>query len=217
MVHAGALSFEMSSGTQRIFVNRGNATFAQGVLDEDISNVSRSTSAHTTLTLNGDNSSEIRSDGLIGKGVSETTSARFIENGHILLESSHDGYLDRYGMLHKRLIYMNDLGDDIRGEDILEQPGTVDKPVSIPYSIRFHLHPNVSAALSAGGDVILLELTNGERWKFRFGGAKVAIEDSLYFGDAGKVSQCRQIHLTGDTDGPLTTILWSLKLQEIDD
>ena len=215
--HAGALSFEMSSGTQRIFVNRGNASFAQGVLDEDISTVSRSTSAHTTLTLNDSNSSEIRTDGLVGKGISETTSVRFIENGHILLESSHDGYLDRYGLLHKRLIYMNDLGDDIRGEDILEQTGSDAKNVSRPYSVRFHLHPNVSAALSAGGDVVLLELTNGERWKFRFGGAKVTIEDSLYFGDAGKASQCRQINLTGDTDGPLTTILWALELQKKDD
>ncbi len=215
--HAGTLSFEMSSGTQRIFVNRGTASFAQGVLDEDISDVSRSTSAHTTLTLNDDNSSEIRSDGLVGKGVSETTSTRFIKNGHILLESSHDGYVDRYGMRHKRLIYMNDLGDDIRGEDILEQTGSIDKDISKSYSVKFHLHPNVSAALSAGGDVALLELNNGERWKFRFRGAKISIEDSIYFGDTGKVSQCRQIHLTGDTDGPLTTILWSLKLQKKDD
>ncbi|MBT5073603.1 MAG: hypothetical protein HOH18_10355 [Kordiimonadaceae bacterium] len=205
--HAGALCFEMSRATERLIVNCGDASF----IDDDIS--SRSTEAHSTLILNNHNSSEIREDGLIGRGITNITSERFEEAGHILLESEHDGYVQPYEYLHNRLLYINDSGEDIRGEDIIKHHHSSENGDTLPFAIRFHLHPNVSVTKIDGTDMLSLGLAGGEVWQFRHRGAALSIEDSIYFGDGGKASATKQIVLTSQTEGAETTTLWSLILQ----
>ena len=52
---------------------------------------------------------------------------------------------------------MAESGEDIRGEDAVEaaQPQ--------PFTVRFHLHPNVSASLQQDGEAVLLRLPTGRR------------------------------------------------------
>ena len=211
--HAGTHSFEMSRGAQRLIVNCGDASFVQdrGGYQLDVS--ARGSAAHSTLILDNRDSSDICEDGLIGRGITRTISQMFEQDGHILLESDHDGYVEPFGFLHKRLIYMNDTGEDIRGEDIIEQHKANKPSAKIPFHIRFHLHPDVSVTLSNDGEMVYLGLVNGETWQFRQRGATLSVEDSVYFGNAGKVATTKQIILSGKTDGAMTTIFWALKLE----
>lgn len=215
--HSGALSFEMSRGKERVVVNCGSAAYISEDLGHGLYAMSRSTAAHSTLIINDHNSSEVSEDGLIGRGITETTSQRFSENNHILIDTSHDGYVDQFGFIHKRLIYLNDTGQDVRGEDILEQADDKANVSDEKFDIRFHLHPNVSVLMDEDENIFRLILMNGEKWSFRYRGAKGVVEDSLYFGEAGKISQCKQIILSGKTDGSLTSVLWSLSLNEVTD
>ncbi len=210
--HSGTHSFEFSRGTERFIVNCGDASFVLNMENQNLAKMSRSTDAHSTLILNHLNSSEIRDDGLIGAGVTKTSSTRFEERGHILFESEHDGYVEQYNYLHKRLIYMNDSGEDIRGEDIIEQSSPNRHADLATFDIRFHLHPNVSVDVDNDDNIVRIKLPGGETWLFRQRGAKLSLEDSIYFGNAGKISPTKQIVLSGKTGGALTTILWSLKL-----
>ncbi|MCC3861851.1 heparinase II/III family protein [Pseudemcibacter aquimaris] len=207
--HAGALSFELSQGRDRIIVNSGNAAYVQ-IGGQDLEYISRSTAAHSTLVLNDQNSSDILDDGLIGRGITEVSSKLISENGHYMLDAEHNGYVDDYGLIHRRLIYMNDQGDDIRGEDELRLSYKGDKN-PVPFNICFYLHPNISVLKT--DDQIILETPSGKKWAFFARGADVAITESIYFGEAGKVSPSQQIRLSGKTDGEKTTTLWSLKLQ----
>lgn len=211
--HSGTHSFEMSRGSHRLIVNCGDASFIDDTAGYDLRSSSRGSSAHSTLILNDQDSSTIREDGLIGRGVSRMESKTIQEDGHILVESEHDGYVDPYGFLHKRLIYMSETGEDIRGEDIIEQDTSSKSIENIPYSVRFHLHPDISVTLSKAGEMVYLGMTNGETWQFRHRGGLLKVEDSVYFGDAGKISACKQLVLSGGTQGSVTTILWSLKLE----
>ena len=48
-------------------------------------------------------------------------------------------------------------------------------------TIRFHLHPDVDAALDMGGSAISMALKSGEIWVFRHDGqAKLSLEPSVY-------------------------------------
>ena len=98
--------------------------------------------------------------------------------------------------MHKRLIYMDDTGEDIRGEDIIEQNKATKSSPNIPFDVRFHLHPDVSVTLSNDSEMVYLGLVNGETWQFRQRGAKISVEDSVYFGNAGKVVTTKQIILS---------------------
>ena len=53
--HADTLSFELSLGKERIVVNGGTSTYAPGRLRE----AERATAAHSTVEINGQNSSEV--------------------------------------------------------------------------------------------------------------------------------------------------------------
>ncbi len=211
MGHAGTHSFEMSRGDDRLIVNCGDASFVPRKFSEELAVHSRGSTAHSTLVLDGRNSSQIGPDGLIGEGVTNTVTQKFEQDGHILIESEHDGYLLRYGIIHKRLIYMDATGNDVRGEDILENKAQQTKNDRLPFDVRFHLHPNVSVTLSTDGNSVYLGLTNGETWQFRQSGATIAIEESIYFGEAGKISPSKQIVLMGRTGSNITTVKWSLK------
>jgi uncharacterized heparinase superfamily protein len=89
---------------------------------------------------------------------------------------------------------MAESGDDIRGEDVVEAASPQ------PYTIRFHLHPNVDASLQQDGEAVLLRLPAGSGWRLRADGAKISLEESIYLG-GGTPRKCEQVVLTGYQDG----------------
>lgn len=209
--HAGCLSFEMSRAAQRLIVNCGNATYFPDQAEKDLFELSRSSAAHSTLVIEHKNSSEIRKDGLIGTGPSLVTSHRSGVGGHTLIEMSHDGYHKRFGVIHQRALYLDNTGEDVRGEDILHGK----KPcVGAEYKIRFHLHPDVTASLQTGNNLLLLRLPCGEGWQFRCGGAQVSLEESLYLGTRGRFRKSRQIVLSEKITRQKSVVKWSLHTLE---
>ncbi|MFC7048052.1 heparinase II/III family protein [Emcibacter nanhaiensis] len=207
--HAGTLSFELSSHNQRIIVNCGSGAFYPREDGTDLFTISRITAAHSTLVLNNRNSSEILENGLIGAGPTVVSSRRIEERGDVLLECSHNGYEDRFGRKHWRLIYMNREGDDVRGEDILE--ATSSRVESLPFDIRFHLHPDVAASLLEGRNKIKLRLPSDEVWMFMSSGAEMSLEESLYLGAPGRLQRSRQIVLSNMAGSGDTTVKWAVK------
>ena len=204
--HAGTLSFEMSIDQQRVIVNCGGAnTLALA----EFNPLSRTSAAHSTLVLANINSSEIRKDGLIGQGPTVVRSTQTCARGHGLLETSHDGYLSQFGIIHHRAIYINDLGDDMRGEDVLECR-TVSAP-ALKYDVRFHLHPDITVPRQEAADRLLLRLPNGEYWQFQFSGGRLSMEESIYFGGGERMQNGRQIVVSGATKTKKTVIKWSLR------
>ena len=132
-------------------------------------------------------------------------SKRLEDGGNIWVDATHDGYRDIFGMTHRRRLYLTADGDNLRGEDILSGGDRVAR-----FTIRFHLHPDVKASLTADGAGALLQLANGEGWRMRTGGAALVIADSVYLGRAGEVSRTEQIVLSGQLKGGATTIKWAL-------
>ena len=199
--HGGTLSFEMSIEGQRMIVNCG----AHDRDDEGWRDAMRATAAHSTAVVDDSNMLEHLDDGSLGRRPKRVIRNRLEDSGNIWIDASHDGYRDIFGLTHRRRLYLTADGDNLRGEDILSGIGGATR-----FTIRFHLHPNVKASLTADGSGALLQLPSGEGWRMHSSGAALVIADSVYLGRAGEPSRCEQIVLSGPIKGGANTVKWAL-------
>lgn len=205
---ASTLAFEFSEGANRIVVNCGGAGAAPGALPADLLAALRTTAAHSTLTLGDRNSTAIHDDGTLGKGVGEVELARDETGGVVQVEASHDGYVRRLGLVHRRTLTLAADGRELRGDDVLLQQGRKRRGEDIPFAVRFHLAPAVEVASTADGQGALLRIRGSTVWQFRCRGGRLAIEDSLWIDGDARPHASVQLVVTGDSPADGTAIAW---------
>lgn len=201
--HAGTLSFELSVGAHRLIVNCGGVTGRQ---NSDLAEALRATAAHATLTVADVNSSDLIAGGGFGARRARIVSARRREQDrNVLIEASHDGYAEPFGLTHRRLLYLARDGLDLRGEDVLEaNTGT-----GRTFDIRFHLHPDVRASLAHGGRSALLKLPTGRGWRLSISDGVLGLEESIYAG-VGAPRASAQLVISGRHARRRTVTKWRL-------
>ena len=150
------------------------------------------------------------SDLLIGGGLGERRAnnvevRRYEKNHNILIEASHNGYQANFGLIHRRSLYLARDGLDVRGEDILKSDVRTNKN----FDIRFHLHPNVRAALGTGGRVALIKLPTGRGWRFVTSNCTMKLEESIYVG-GNSIKRSQQIVISGQHTQNQTVTKWRL-------
>ena len=206
--HASMLSFEMSAGPQRLIVNCGSYHGD----DKAWSRAMRATAAHSTLIVANTNSAEIYDLGGIGRRPEAVTAERDDLARGLRLEASHDGYVPRLGMVHRRKLELSADGRTLRGEDRLER-----KVGNYEFTIRFHVHPDVVAAVepesALDNPAVALRLPGGEVWRFRANSGAVSLDESVYLGWPGSARATRQIVITAGCTGIApVAVSWSLAL-----
>ena len=82
----------------------------------------------------------------------------------------------------------------------------------VDFQIRFHLHPEVDAALDLGGTTVAIAAKSGEIWIFRHESKlSLSIEASVYLEKNQPTPRAsRQIVLSGVVTDALTRARWSL-------
>jgi uncharacterized heparinase superfamily protein len=195
--HAGTLSLELSVARERLIVNCGAASAGT----PEWRMAMRATAAHSTLVIADVNSSELKPDGL-GRRPEQVEVQRQEANGAHWLEASHDGWARVFGAIHRRRLYLAESGEDLRGEDAVEAA------TPQPFTVRFHLHPTVSANMQQDGEAVLLRLPSGGGWRLRADGARMALEESIYLGGM-EPRRSEQVVLTGHADGP-QQVKWAI-------
>ncbi|WP_447727810.1 heparinase II/III family protein [Sphingomonas koreensis] len=205
---ASTLAFEFSDGPDRIVVSCGGARGADLRLPATLAEGLRTTAAHSTLVVGDSNSTAIHPDGTLGRGVSEMELSRQETDTASRIEASHDGYVRRHGVIHRRRIALGADGRDVRGEDSLTPAGRRKKAAAIPFAIRFHLHPGVKVSPTADGAGALLRTPSGAAWQFRAGGAALGIEESVWIDGRGIPRETQQLVLTGESPAGGASISW---------
>jgi uncharacterized heparinase superfamily protein len=195
--HAGTLSFEFSFGKERLITNCGAAPALGG----DWRQALRSTAAHSTLTIADVSSSEVRDTGL-GRRPLSVAAVRQEAPGAQWVEANHDGWGKLFGAVHHRRLVLFDSGEELQGEDLIEaaQPQ--------PFTLRFHLHPGVTASMQQDNEAVLLRTQSGQGWRLRAEGAPIRLEPSIYFGQT-EPRRTEQVVLAGHQDGP-QHVKWSI-------
>ncbi len=209
--HAGTLSFEMSAGGERLIVNcgawRGNDTAWRQAL--------RSTAAHSTLAVDGTDSAALDENDGSSRSPLKVTRTRNDREAATWLDASHDGYVARFGLMHRRRLYAAAGGADVRGEDTLTRIEER-KRGGKEFAVRFHLHPDVRCVLADDGKAALLQLPSGARWRLSALGAAMGVDESVYVGDGTARRPSRQVVLAGRI-GETAKIKWAVRHLSDDD
>lgn len=168
--YAGLLSFEFSSGRQRIIVNCGAST------QRGWAEALRGPAAHSVLEAG--NLSPFRRDqtGRITRRPT-VTRAQASQDGAHWLHMTHDGYKQQGGGVYSRQLYLGKDGQTLRGADSLEDTETRD------FCVRFHLHPDITVEEIEHG---FLLYTQEESWLFQ-ANVPAYLEDSVYLGNGERV------------------------------
>jgi uncharacterized heparinase superfamily protein len=212
--HAGCLSFELSHGPQLILVNGGTPRSRE----KDWLTKSRATVSHNTLCLGEKSSSKMVRhpflEDLAGANPIRYPNAVLAqtsdEEGDLVLEASHDGYYHRFGLWHSRTLRLAADGMRLEGKDrICGRTHTVRLKTDLPFSIHFHAHPSVNMTEPSEDGTVILQLPDGEQWCFRAEGAKVFIEEGVFFADSSGPLRTPQIVLRGATYGE-NELTWTL-------
>lgn len=205
--HLAPLAFEMSVGRERLVVNCGS--FAGD--DRGWRDAMRSADAHSTVIVNDTGIGEIRPDERIGGRPVEVTAERRESEGSVWVEASHDGYRRSFGVVHARRLYLHESGDDVRGEDRLDGPGRA------PFKIRFHLHPDVIAAMTKEPGTVLLTMPAGAEWRFIAAGGAVSLDESVYLGSSDIPRRSVQIVIAGAPKEDSAEVKWAFQRESAGD
>nr|WP_246505175.1 heparinase II/III family protein [Microvirga antarctica] len=203
----GCLSFEFSSGQQRIVVNCGTPRIA----NDAILQASRSTVAHSTASINDVSSCQLvamkghwldrsaarwlleRIGPVVVSGPQKVVAERG-ERDHVqTLNASHDGYVRRFGLTHERRWQLTADGGRLEGEDLFWGEGSSNP--SSEAIVRFHLAPGIKASRAQGGRVVMLVLPNREAWQFTASPGDAFVEDSIFLATPDGMRRTEQIVL----------------------
>ncbi|HEY8573514.1 heparinase II/III family protein [Phenylobacterium sp.] len=141
---------------------------------------------------------------VLGPRLAETYDAvdarRHEAAGALWLELAHDGWVKRFGLRHERRLYIDVAADELRGEDVFTAAGAVKGPAGrrfVPFMVRFHLHPEVSALIARDKKSVLLKAEGQEHgWWLRNDAIEVALEPSVHYQN-GQARRSQQIVLRG--------------------
>jgi uncharacterized heparinase superfamily protein len=201
--HAGCLAFELSHGLQRIVVNCGLPRINR----ETWRQVARATAAHSTVVLNDTSSCRFLESGsfkrLLGtpivSGPVDIPVSRENRGDAIVMRASHDGYADRFKLVHQRAVKVAADGNRLDGEDLFVSAADDAIPQDVPdqFAVRFHLHPSVKANKLTDGHGAMLVLPSRGVWNFSAYEDRVEIEESVYLSGADGPRRAVQIVIYG--------------------
>jgi uncharacterized heparinase superfamily protein len=203
--HAGCLSFELSSGPSRIVVNCGMPTTGR----DNWRAFARGTAAHSTLTCHDTSSCQFVEFSAMKKllqgapivsGPANVESYREAVPHGELLTTSHDGYLGKFGVIHRRVLMVSQDGSRLDGEDTLSAaPGGKIRGNESDFALRFHLHPSVKASRLSDARGVMLVLPNRDVWTFEAMDDKVDLEDSVFLAGNDGPRRTAQIVIRQDS------------------
>ena len=186
--HASTLAFEMTSGRRPVIVSCGSGA----PFGAEWRRAGRATASHSTLTIDGYSSSRLgQAERLTDRAQVVPPRTTHGPDGQALL-IGHTGWAATHGLTHMRGLELSPDGRALMGQDTLgaltgAERRRFDAVMSsiklqgVPFSIRFHLHPEVDAQIDLGGAAVSLGLRSGEIWVFRHDGvATLSLEPSVY-------------------------------------
>ena len=204
---SGPLSFEFSYQDKKLISNSG---YFQNTKHQ-LNNISRSTAAHSTLTIDNTSVSKFKKN-KFGNCYIENSYKIFnkkiiFEKNQWILSSSHDGYQNRYGLIHNRELEFYPNKNILIGKDRLIRKKNYK---STNFDLRFHLAPNTKVSKTQNGKIILIELDNSG-WKFSCNEYLIDIETGLYFGKKNLFIENQNIFISGSTQNDEQTIFWKIE------
>lgn len=166
--HADTLSFEVSLGQSRVIVNSGTSLYTSG--PDRLRQ--RSTAAHSTVEVDGENSSEVWSSFRVARRAQPFGLETEESAGAIRVRCAHDGYVRLPG----RVIHHREWRFTSGGFSVVDH---LDGRFGLA-TARFHLHPAVVPEVNA----TIFRSADGE-FKYLVEGGRATITSDTYHPEFG--------------------------------
>ena len=200
---AGALSFEIISSGKKLICNSGY--FQKH--GHQLNKLSKSSAIHSTLILDDRSSCKFNmTKNEISHGLKILKKNIVFEKNYWKINSSHDGYLKQYGIIHEREIEFYPEQIKFIGNDKIIFKNSIK---NLKYEVRFHLEPNIKIMKTQDNKSILIDL-DGEGWKFNSDNNIINVDNGLYFGKKDLFIDNRNIVISGMTNSENQTIKWQI-------
>lgn len=188
--HSDTLSFEMSIGFNRFIVNSGISTYNSNKLRL----YQRGTSAHSSLTINDKDSSEVWSSFRLGRRAKIISRSSIAYRDHLHASGAHDGYTWMSGSpIVSREIKLYDrnlhIFDYIHGTNVKK------------INSYFPLHPNVKL-IRQDNNIYTFELKGREIIIIIPNIYETKVKNTLYFDEFNKSMENLTIELETSTELP---------------
>ena len=194
--HADTLSCELSLFGQRVLVNSGISQYG----DDAERHRQRSTAAHNTLQVDGQNSSEVWAGFRVARRAKPLSVEMQHGEGHVVLNGAHDGYRRLAGKVtHQRQWLAEPASLTI--VDILS--GRHSNAVAV-----WHLQPDIGV-VRLSDTCFELALPQGQVARLNIKGADVEVCDSTWHPGFGKSISNQKLVLKLRGDELITQIEWS--------
>ena len=210
---AGCLSFEFISNKQKVICNSGYGKY----LSHNLTSISRSTAAHSTLYINDTSSCVFQKNKFINKIYGSTLlekhkviNKNYIEDKNFYsISASHNGYEKKFGYIHTRSIKILKKNDLIFGQDELRK--TRNYSGSLFYFVRFHIYPDTKIVKTKAGNAILISLPNKEGWLLKSKTNDFRIEKNIFLGNKNKVINNEAVYIVGGIKEETVLIKWEIE------
>jgi len=194
--HADTLSFELSLFGQRVFVNGGTSEYGAG----EIRQHERGTSAHNTVAINGENSSEVWGGFRVARRAYPRDLAIEEQDDVVAVSCAHDGYTRLKGKpIHNRSWLFSNreliVEDKVRGR------------YQSAYAF-FHLHPAIDISSNNLGGWIL-HLPEGQQVCLQVEIGDARLMHSYYAPEFGKRLKSRCLKIALESNGSRVRIDWN--------
>ena len=211
--HPGAI--EVVCGRDRLITNSGwslRAPQAQAL---------RLTDAGSTVALGHDSAGaplggwrgRVLGPRLVG-GPPHVEVKRTQAEAGVWLDITHDGWLSSQGLIHERRLFLDLTNDELRGEDQFVPQGPSGPARVIPYTVHFHLPPEVEAVIARDRKSVLLRGPSEAGWWLRNDAVDVRVEPAVHFRDGRQVPTQQVVlmgHIRADKGG---RVRWKLAAVE---
>ena len=208
---AGPLSFEYYLDNEKIITNCG---FGSNISSK-AEFLSRLTSAQSTLSIDDTSVTKFERNKLVnkvfGNSIKNTIKISDLdhkeENNQITSIASHNGYLKNFGCIHKRMVSLNKLTNQLNGYDelIKKKDG---RPIA--YNLRFHLYPGLTAVKTMSGNSVLIQINKNKSLIFRVKEDLIALEKSIFLG-RNKILDNTCITISGNLVNKNKIIHWEIR------
>jgi uncharacterized heparinase superfamily protein len=209
---AQPLALEVTAGADRLICNTGWSPDAQGPQGL------RLTAGGSTAAL-GEGSAGRLLGGLAARafgprivgGPTRVDAVRNENDNGVWLELSHDGWVEEFGLIHERRLYLDGEEDELRGEDRFAPAPGPQRPRRriVGYAVRFHLPPTVKVSLARDRRSVLLRGPSNRGWWFRNDAPDVYLEVSTMF-EGRQAHRGSQVVLKGPLSREGARVRWKL-------
>ena len=201
-LHSSTLAFEFSADNEKIISNCG----ALNIKNSKKPDYLRYSAAHSTITLNNTNISEIHSKKSFKRIPGSIKFQKNESENLVSWSASHDGYSKNFKKIIRRNIEIDKFKTNIIGKDEIISLGI--KKEKLLFNSRFHLTPICKALLTRGKMSAIIK-TNSSSYLLK-SDHKLGIEESIFINNHNKIEKTSQIVISGYANTPKKTINWSI-------